>query len=183
MQTRHIHELTTGTWSNNKYIVLYNVSKLQSQMQTYMWSLSLWTPDSSLSVQTLDPGVIVLSCCSTLFGRADWFFIFTLLRAQLSCLHFPCLSQRLSIKNPSSAIMPVRLKEKLERLLIYSPSVCGVRCDEWSLRCTTYLCSPCTTGEHYHSVPSWSNTLPVCSKHHFASWTHSVPSQSVVAIR
>lgn len=137
----------------------------------------------SVYIKALVTIVIVWSCCSTLFGRADWFFVFTLLRTQLACLHFPCLSQRLSIKNPSPATLPVRLKEKLNRLLTYSPSVFGVRCDEWSLKCTTYLCSPCTSGEHYHSVPSWSNTLLVCSKHHFASCTHPVPSHFLVAIR
>ena len=137
----------------------------------------------SVWIETLDTIVIVLSCCSTLFGRADWFFVFTLLRAQVACLQLPFLSQRLCIKNSPSAILPVRLKEKLWSLLTYSASVCGVGCDEWCLRCTTYLCSPCTTGEHYHSVPSWSNTFPVCSRHHFASRTHSVPSHCVVAIR
>lgn len=65
----------------------------------------------SVWIETLDTTVIVLSCCSTLFGRADWFFRFHTSEST-SCLQLPCLSQTLCIKNTPSAILPVRLKEK-----------------------------------------------------------------------
>lgn len=135
----------------------------------------------TVCIKTLDSIVIVLSCCRTLFGIADWFFAFHASESTTSfsphSLPFTeCVYSRPHLNQPFCLLGS---KRKFRKLLTYSHSIW---CDEWGLRCTTYLRSPGTTVAHYRSVPRCWNTLPVCSKHHFAKQAHPFPSLCVVLI-